>query len=62
MTADHYDAIQEAKKKIERVRALMPKCEACGIDTQEYGKIADMAENKYKAIEKTWFPKGRPTA
>lgn len=60
LTGEHYDAIQDARQKIAAAEALMPRCEACEIDTSEYAKIIDMAKAKYDKIEKAWFPRGRP--
>jgi hypothetical protein len=56
----HYDGLVSSLELLKDIREIMPKARMCGVNCDEYAKMADIAEESIDTILKTWFPKGRP--
>lgn len=60
LNESHYDALMDAKQRLEELTLIMPKAKQCGVDCEEYQKMAGMAADTIDTWLKVWFSKGRP--
>lgn len=60
LNEQHYDSLQDAKSRLQQIKEVLPKARSCGVNCDEYTKMAQMAEETIAQLEMTWFPKGRP--
>lgn len=56
LTDEHLRLANEGLRALYDAESLMPKCEACGIDTTEVRKAASELRSNLEAVKREFFP------